>query len=189
MESVRSLFSDSPSLQKLTLFVSLAAIFLVSMSFLVSGKAADTFWPLFFLYPVLWVLWLGCACFVTMERRISRLAFLWILIDLGILGLFVSCSTSDAYWIKSQGVEMVLVLAFLPIVFPSIFIVAALPNGISLDPAHYFDGLKGIVGDRLGEVVLIWLDFSLIGAIQSIIICVVAACFLGKIKEHKRPPA
>lgn len=179
MKLLERFFFGAPKIYKITALMSMVGGILTITNFLISG---NIFWLLSFYFPILWLLWLGCVFCIQMERRPLRLGCLWLLIDFVILLFLVSSQFNDPGWFRSQGVEMILVLIFFPVIIPIILVIATLPNNIGYFFSHAFDWIGNFFGGGLGEAVSSWLSLSFLGMVQAIIFYLLLSFVLIKKK-------
>jgi hypothetical protein len=183
LESIKT----APQLYKLTVLLSVIGIGLAMTGFLVAGTDGYPFWPLFFYFSALWIMWLYCAVFMPMGDRFGRLALLWVLIDLGIFSLFVANFAIDPNWTKTQGADLVILTTYLPIVFPTILIFGVIPSGIGATLSHFFGQAFSIFSSGFGDMASVYTFLTLTGALQSVIVFGAAGYFHERRKAGTLP--
>lgn len=175
MSSASKLYAATPFLAAIGLVFSVAGI---GTAWLWSSFFAshDFFLWLIFYLPALWILWIFCAFYVQPKRELRRLLSMWLVIDLSVLLVLMSLAMSTEGGINAQGADMVLFLLYLPIIVP-----LGLVAGWLLHIANLSSANVGMLFDStLGEVFAVWLEFSLIGALQSWILAAVSERFFKK---------
>jgi hypothetical protein len=128
---------------------------LASLAF--HGEQKAMFALLFFVIPILWLLWIICAFVTRRTRAVSTLVALWLLVDMLPLSLFVSFALEVTNWANSTGVDLAALLTYFPIIVPTIFILDLLPP-----EALHVEGLGGG-----WDGVALWAVLSAVGAVQS----------------------
>ena len=124
------------------------------------------------LFPLLWLMWLGCAIFVYDGKHDWRyLLRLWVLVDLAILFYLLATWRYDHNVLRSQGVEIGLGLMYFPVVIPTGFVSSWLLYGV-IGPLFNIDFNTSIL-HGIGEVFETWIEFSTVAAIQSYLVIVI----------------
>ncbi len=123
--------------------------------------------PLIFSLPVLWMIWIGCVMAAKGPQALWRLAGLWLLIDVAALAVMTVLEDALAGTAGPRGDDVAFVLAFSPVVLPSLLAalwsktaaasVAALAKGAEFIPAA--GSTKMYVSD--------WIGLSIASAIPS----------------------
>lgn len=121
---------------------------------------------------MLWLLWIGCLFFTHMERRLWNLFWLWIVIDLAILGWFFSVAQELHSFAHSNGAEIIVVVTYFPIV---------VPFGLLIGFFAEFNLVKYFTSS-VGGAFAVWLEASTLAVIQSLILIGLSE----KIKAVKR---
>ncbi|SRR6266480_290250 len=125
-------------------------------------------------FPVLWILWYGSVFFSPIVRGHGvRLTILWGVIDLAILVALVSLYLGSPQFPRMQGADAVVFTAYAPVVIPLGLLIGLLPEHLSHPMLHAFDGLGSAFG-RTGDSVALWSGLSLLAAVQSFLIALVA---------------
>jgi hypothetical protein len=113
-------------------------------------------------FSVLWLLWILCALKRNTYQRAFELIRLWVAIDLGALVMLLSISLSTGDITRGQGSDAIVALIYLPVLLPTGFIVALLPDN---NPLFAIDTLlRGPLLSAFG----VWLHVSLIATLQSV---------------------
>lgn len=118
-----------------------------------------------FFMPVLWTLWLCCVS-LDIDVKVSRLIFLWVLIDIAVLGV-VLLSTIEHKTNGRGGEDTMFLIVFSPLILPLILVCVFFPivgtgvSAISRGASYLLlpIGIGGILPD--------WLGFSIFSAILS----------------------
>lgn len=149
------------------------------------GFAAATFgminakWPFLFssiYFALCWVTWFFCA--IRQEgRNITQLLGLWMLIDVGILIQLVAFDRAYGHGSLS-GIEFLYLFSFVPVLFPSGFILAVFDGGIS--NKYYF---WQYFGTTLSYVLPAWITGTLAASMQSVIV----VCGIDILRRGCRP--
>lgn len=128
--------------------------------------------PLLFSLPVLWALWIGCVLLERGHQAVWRLAALWLLIDLAALATMVVLEDSIAGMTGPKGDDVAFVLAFSPVILPSLLAafwsktvatsLAALASGAEFIPAAgatkmYFSDWIGLsIASAIPSFLFVW---------------------------------
>jgi hypothetical protein len=135
--------------------IAVLALSLIGFGFLVSYHGPLLIWFVF-LMPLLWVFWLICVVLCPAGKA-WWLAFLWMLIDLAVLGTLSLLMANVGSSHGSDGGDYLLVIAFSPLILPVIFASAVFPaigNGIVVIvhkiSSQLFSNQVGILSDWLG---------------------------------------
>ena len=160
----------TPLLVKVTAVLAVAVLALSVVSVWFHGDAKGGFAWLFPVVGFCWILWIVCLFATRDLSLIGRLVGLWWLINAIPLALFLSFASDVPNWATSNGVDAVLMLAYFPVIIPSIFAVGLIP--IDLAP-H--------AGSSLSGAFTLWLMVSVVAAVQSGLIATV----LGLVRRRK----
>lgn len=120
-------------------------------------------WLVFYL-PILWVLWISCVFLSRKYAHKLKLLALWLLINSTILLFYIYLSLDVDNWTNSQGVEVVIMMTYLPVGFP---LVIFFPQVFSMDSLIVFEKSVSFFGATKSGVFALWLQCSTIAAIQS----------------------
>lgn len=160
IEYFNSYFYQQHFMFKLELYLTMIGILLAASSFFV-GEGKKIFAWLYFLIPVLWLLWLCCA-FVLRHRKSSvSLCILWLLIDLIPLLMLASFSVGQKNYYNSNGADLLVLVVYFPVIVPIIGIFKFFGNFIEGGALEYF-GSSG-----LGGAICLWLTPTCLSALQS----------------------
>ncbi len=173
MNAVFSPRYRAPIMYKLTLSASLVGLLIGCMSFFVSDDSKGLFAWLYFYTPVLWLLWIGCAFSMSDKYSLRDLSLLWIIIDLIPLSLFTSFSVGVENFYQSKGTDVVVLVAYFPVVMPLGLVLKLLPGAVSdyLNIAPYV-GYSGV-----GGAFSMWLESSFLAVAQSFMIVLIFRAF------------
>jgi hypothetical protein len=151
---------------KLKLFDVTLAMSLIGLAITLASFAFPRFIVgiLCFYFGGLWILWTGCF-FVKLKHKIMKLALLWAIIDVSILVMFLSITTTIGDVGQSQGTEIVWGIAYLPIIWTSIPFSRVLPSP-SIVTDKVFALVQPWTGKAYGGVIADWFTFSLAASIQ-----------------------
>ena len=158
-----------PRIYKITFFLSTLGAMLSLISLTSWGQVQDSFAWLFFYMPVLWLLWICCVFFMMEKFSRHQLLLLWLIIDTAILLLFISFSMRVEHWANSNGIDMVLLATYFPVIIPTGLIFGLLPGVIQHDISHGFDSLLALLGGGIGDAFAVWMCLSMIAAFQSMV--------------------
>ena len=122
-----------------------------------------------FFYCFCWVVWLGCAVTQPANNGV-RLFSLWVVIDVGILAMFMSVAAANGDVMNAKGTDLVWLITYVPVIVPSALISGALVHGLEALANAGTNGLN----PTFGSVLSAWLQMSAIGSIQSLLIFVMA---------------
>ncbi|MBC7489025.1 MAG: hypothetical protein H7240_02455 [Glaciimonas sp.] len=122
-----------------------------------------------FYFPIVWLLWLGCVFYFKSGNNIFTLLRLWFLIDLGILFMKLSITSSLGDVTHSQGSDILELITYAPVLLPiSIFFqITGMGSSIPIDQidASLTHWLIGSFGATTKE----WILVSFIAALQSLL--------------------
>ncbi len=149
----------TPRLYRVTLLLSFIGLALALTSLVFSKEYKVVFLPLYLYMPMLWLLWIGCLFFSHMQHRLWHLFWLWIVIDIAILGWFVSVAQELHSFAQSNGTEIIVVVTYFPIV---------VPFGLSIGFFADFNLVKYFTSS-VGGAFAVWLEASIFAVIQSLI--------------------
>jgi len=119
-----------------------------------------------FYFFIAWMLWIGCAWVDISRRKLLRIFYLWLAIDLSILVCFLSVASSAGDVTNSQGSEMVWGIAYLPSILPFGLIVNARPASFDFLTVGLMNISVNILGPTFGHVFGTWALLSLVSMIQ-----------------------
>jgi hypothetical protein len=168
-------------LYRVTRFLGLIGLLLSVVSIADLGQHPKFFAWLFFYMPVLWLLWICCVLFVRKERSLRQLLILWMIIDIAILMLFLSFSRGLDHWTKANGVDVVLLMTYFPVLVPTNFLMGFFSDNVKFPFTHNLDALIKLFGGGMGDGFACWMIFSGLAALQSL--ALVGISQLGKTKS------
>ena len=122
-----------------------------------------------FYFFILWLLWMGCV-FIKFNKKTLKLILLWAIIDVSILIMFLSITSSVGDASQSQGTDLIWGLAYLPITFPTGVPIAYFSPTFLTTLASLSAFARPWLGKAYVPVIADWLQFSIIAAIQLILI-------------------
>lgn len=146
---------------RLCFFTSLSFMLLVLSGFIFeSNNGVVCVWGYVFC-PVLWLLWLGTVFQAKNNVDWFWLLKIWLLIDFSILGLLLLSSKNMRLGDPFSGDDVAMLIAYAPVVFPMIYVLG--------DAISFFHHLFLVPPpDSIRDLVVVgWLDFSFIAAMQS----------------------
>jgi len=161
-------------LYKLTFILSLIFTSLSVVSLAFCGTQKGLFGWLFLCFPVLWLLWICCVFLVKLPNVSTKLVRLWFIIDLSILILFLSFSMSIENWTKSNGIDMVILISYLPFTFIPWLFLNLIPKTIESAFFEYINMLEKLFRNDLGNTVMVWAIASGFTVIQSFLLIIFA---------------
>lgn len=160
------MINSSSRLIKSTWLLCFLGLALALTSFLFHKESKEIFSLLYFYIAFLWILWIICLLFGKSERPIRDLCLLWILIDVIALALFVSAALDIDNFAQARGTEMVVYITYLPMIIPTGYAHELLPLNIE----KYFSS-------SVGSAFAVWLEFSIIAAVQASILFLIIRMF------------
>jgi len=118
----------------------------------------------YFIAPALWVCWIFS---VLVERKSNPwlLTVVWVVVDVSILFLFMANAKFVEGWSHTRDVDMVVVAAYFPVIFPLLFV-------FSLFPAWGSDFLERVglfIENQMGAPFAFWILLSVVAGIQSLV--------------------
>ena len=125
-----------------------------------------------FYFPLAWVAWIASA-FAGSPNCAKRLLILWVLVDVSILLMFLSITTTNGDVQNDKGTEIAWLLSYMPVVIPTG--IAAAPLAKAIETA--VKAKTEWFGPTYCGVVAAWVSISFVAAMQSILIMFVASCF------------
>ncbi len=156
-----------PIFLRITLLLSVIGTILSLGSFAFPKLPVGT---LCFYFGGLWVFWNGCI-FIKIKNKIIWLTLLWAIIDVSILIMFLSVTSSVGDVRHSQGTEIVWGIAYLPIFLVWIAVNYLHPY-IWVSPEKTFDFVESWFGKAYGGVIADWLAASIFAASQLLLVIV-----------------
>lgn len=169
--------SNEPALSRFQLscfrvstVASVVGLLLSIISLVLANRYREVFAWLIFYVPLMWLLWIACVFLMRSALCWKRLLLLWLIIDLTILVLFFSLAYGENNWTRSQGIDVVVSVVYLPVAFPTLFLLYLLPHELHLTMASTMDYASRQLGVGIGDIISIWLLLSVVAAIQSLLI-------------------
>lgn len=157
--------------------ISLLGLFLAVLSNAVTSEGKRYFMWLYLYASVLWLFWI-VAVFASKNRKEwGYLLVAWWAIDLMIFITVFSLSVDIKSVGQSKGTDVVMLVAYFPVWFPSIFLVHSVPISAALEQ---FSAL--VFGKS--NVAALWCEASIYAAIQSVII--VGIAHLNLVRRDKK---
>ncbi len=158
--------------------------------FSVATKANYFFSAYLFFYGFLmWFLWVICVFFSEERHSLKKIVSLWMIANISNLLLFFSFAGRVKNWAHSQGVEIIVVVSYFPVVFPTALLINFLPEELDKTFNLFFESTIREFGDGAGDALGIWLSVFIIAIIQSIGIILLSRLFtylLRAVKSHIR---
>jgi hypothetical protein len=156
-------FHAMSKLTRSTLLMSLIGLSLAIFSNVVNSESKRYFIWLYFYAPALWLFWIitVLTCKDRKEWRYQLVA--WWVIDFMIFATLISLSLDMKFAGQSKGADIVMLIAYLPMWFPTILLAHSLP--LSASSAQFSAFLFGE-----SSVVALWCEASMYAAIQSAIV-------------------
>ena len=165
------LFFALPIHARLALAASLLGLSTSCVSFLFPAFPSAI---LCFYFPLCWILWV-ISTFLGAGRNLGFLVITWNIINLSILVMFCSLIFSAGDVSNSQGTELIWFFSYLPVIIPIGFVlgpfIGALESSSKVFEMLFGHALGGIIGD--------WATFSVVAAVQSILLVICAIVFVG----------
>lgn len=165
--------------------ISLLGLFLAVLSNTVSSEGKRYFMWLYLYASALWLVWI-VAVFASRNRKEwGYLLVVWWVIDLMIFITLLSLSVDIKNVGQSKGADVVMLVAYAPIWFPSILLVHSIPSSAALEQFSAF-----VFGES--SVAALWCEASIYAAIQSAMIVGIAhlnlvRCDKKKLREELVP--
>lgn len=157
--------------------ISLLGLFLAWLSNAVSSEGKRYFMWLYPYASALWLFWI-VAVFANRNRKEWRyLLVAWWVIDLMIFITLLSLSVDIKSAGQSKGADVVMLIAYFPVLFPSIFLVHSVPSSAALEQFSAFVFGKSSVAP-------LWYEASIDAAIQSVMI--VGIAHLNLVRRDKK---
>lgn len=165
------------TLTRRLLLISLLGLFLAVLSNAVSSEGKRYFMWLYLYASALWLFWI-VAIFANRNRKEWRyLLVIWWVIDLMIFTTLLSLSVDIKSAGQSKGADVVMLVAYFPVLFPSIFLVHSIPFSAALEQFSAF-----VFGKS--SVTALWCEASIYAAIQSVMIVGIAR--LNLVRRDKK---
>ncbi len=150
-----------PKARQITLALILAMLLVSLIGLVVHEKNKSPFSLIYFCAPIMWGLWIWCAVQARKEKIGLMLAFMWVAIDLSILITLLSLAAPKVD--QSFGVDVTILIAYLPVLMPTGFLHGIIPDWFSFDGV--FDSRTGV-----GASMIVWSQATSWAAAQSILI-------------------
>lgn len=180
--SFRRILSTA-NLYNICMGLSAIALMIASLAAAYRGLSSTYFAWLIFLFPVLWVLWILCACFIHRAYASMKLLALWVAISLAILALFVALAARIESWGHSQGIDTVVMAVYFPVVVPTIYLANLLPSEYATTLSAFPERLMQIFGGGIGDALALWICFSAVASVQCVLLAGIIR--LAK-KQHQK---
>jgi hypothetical protein len=156
----------------IVLFLCILGLLFSLSSFGFEGQAKTIFSLLSFYFSFLWCVWIFCLFTTSINQRFFRLLLIWLIVDLSILLYFISIAL-DLNFSESHGMEVLVAITYAPI---------AIPIGLFLEILNIsFLHLEGYFLTSVGKAFGVWLEFSILASIQSLILLTLSQ----RILHHK----
>lgn len=162
MRIVRSL----PRHCRLTLFAALAGLTASCGSFLFPTLPVGL---LSFYFAACWTLWI-LSTILGAGKMHGVLVAIWSIINVSILVMFLSITSSAGDVRGSQGTELIWAISYLPMLLPLGWTIA--PSALTMTSLTV--PLEAWLGASFGSVIGNWLGFAFVAAIQSLVIMLLA---------------
>lgn len=177
--SVAERFPVQVKIYPFSVILALAGLFLSGIGMLGKGNNIHLFSYLLFYMPILWVLWNICVFTIKGRWYFFKIIALWLAIDLSILFLYIMLANDVPNWGKSRGIEVVMAVTYLPAIIPFGFVVNVVPSSADTILLKFSNILIHIAGPSVGEALTIWLEMSIVAALQS-------SCLIGIVRWWAR---
>jgi len=166
--------SKALRLYNATCVLSLICAILSGISLIIAGPQKGMFGWLFLCFPILWALWICCVFFVKLGLSLGKLIKVWAVIDVSVLALFISFSMNAVNWTKSSGVDMVVLVSYLPFVILPWLIGNVIPGWAKSELLRNINAIEGFCGVGMGSTFALWVVVSVVTAIQSLLLIAVS---------------
>lgn len=157
-------------LYKITYILCFVCVGLSVVSLPFSVEQKGIFGWLFLGFPALWFLWICCVFIVNIKQFLWRLVKLWVFIDFSILILFLSFSNSIDNWTRSNGIDMVVLISYLPFWILPRLLTYVIPQTFLSVFIEKIDLLERLCGSGMCSTVILWLVASVFATFQSLLL-------------------
>ena len=118
---------------------------------------------------------------VQLEKSFWKLVKLWAIIDVSVLVLFLSFAMSIVNWTKSNGIDMVVLVSYLPFAILPWLLNSVIPETAGSAFLAYIGLRDKLCGSGLGSTVGLWMIVSVFAAVQSLLLITLSRCIRKKV--------
>lgn len=164
---------------RLTCLASLVCIVFALIGIVVPDNFKRYFAYLYFYLPFLWVLWFVTVVGLRQAGWVLKALNSWAVVNLAVLVVLSSFSIDIENFYQSKGIDLTILISYFPVIFPTCLIFSK--DSIALMGLGEVIGTSGVLG-----AVSVWLEASMVVAMQSVLIVALLRGFMWRLEKGSR---